>query len=197
MNQPLTTSPHSLGHVMHELERRWPWMAALGVLSVLLGCCALVLTVSATIASVLVIGVFMAIAGGMEIVMGVNSKTWSRFFLWIAAGLFYLAAGAVAIAQPILAAAVFTLMLGAGLVATGALRLWVASHMPHGRRALPVTASLVTLGLGLVIVFGWPGNSVVVLGLLLGIDLIFNGGNWIAFAMTLRRHAHRPSREGA
>jgi uncharacterized membrane protein HdeD (DUF308 family) len=183
--------PHSLGEAMHGLGRLWAVMLALGALFAFLGFVALILVVSATIASVVLIGIFMAIAGGMEIVIGFNSKTWGRFFLWVAAGLLYLIAGAIAIAQPLMAATVFTLLLGILLLATGAVRLWVAAHLPAGRRGLPIVSGLVTLALGVVIVLGWPANSVFVLGLLLGIDLIIYGTNWIAFALALRALEHR------
>jgi uncharacterized membrane protein HdeD (DUF308 family) len=187
MTDPISAPrSHNLGDAMERLTHRWGWMLCLGVVWVLLGVIALTLVVSATIASVLVIGVFMAIAGGMEIIVGFDSKTWGRFFLWIAAGLLYVVAGAIAIAQPLLAATVFTLLLGVGLLATGVLRLWVAMHMPAGRKSLPIFSGLVTLLLGVVIVVGWPVNSMFILGLLLGIDLIFYGTNWIAFALALR-----------
>ena len=52
-----------------------------------------------------------------------------------------------------------------------------------GHRA-PVTALL-----GLLIVSGWPGNSLSVIGLLLGIELVFTGVTWIFFALRLRSHA--------
>jgi len=193
MSDLRTQRPHSLEWAMERISRRWPYMAALGALFVVLGLLALTLVVSATIASVVMIGLFMAIAGGSEIVVGFNARTWSRFFLWVAAGLFYLVAGAIALAQPLLAALVFTLMLGAGLLATGLIRLWLAAHLPPGRRSLALFSGAVTLLLGLVIVLGWPGNSVLILGVLLGIDLLVYGAHWIFVALALRRVAHRHS----
>jgi len=193
MSDLRTQRPHSLEWAMERISRRWPYMAALGALFVVLGLLALTLVVSATIASVVMIGLFMAIAGGSEIVVGFNARTWSRFFLWVAAGLFYLVAGAIALAQPLLAALVFTLMLGAGLLATGLIRLWLAAHLPPGRRSLGLFSGAVTLLLGLVIVLGWPGNSVLILGVLLGIDLLVYGAHWIFVALALRRVAHRHS----
>ena len=58
----------------------------------------------ATITTVYIIAAFMILTGGSEIVVGVGAKTWGRFFLWIAAGLFYVVAGAFALAQPLHAA---------------------------------------------------------------------------------------------
>jgi uncharacterized membrane protein HdeD (DUF308 family) len=118
-------------------------------------------------------------------------RTWSRFLLWVAAGLLYLVAGAIAIAQPLFAAVVFTLVLGAGLLATGIVRLWLAWHMPAGQpKGLVVFSGVVTTLLGMVVTLGWPGDSLFILGMLLGIDLIFYGAGWIGFGLLLRTHLH-------
>jgi uncharacterized membrane protein HdeD (DUF308 family) len=185
-----TSSPRSLGSVLHSLSHRWGLIVGLGVLCIVLGILAFALVVSATIASVLTIGFFLIVTGGMEITLGFGSRGWGKFFLWILAGLLYVAAGAVAIAQPLMAAAFFTLMLGAGFLATGVLRLWLAFEMPPGSRALGILSGLVTALLGVLIIAGWPGNSFFILGMLLGIDLVFYGVSWIAFGLTLRRFAH-------
>jgi uncharacterized membrane protein HdeD (DUF308 family) len=45
----------------------------------------------------------------------------------------------------------------------------------------------ITLLLGLLIVARWPVNSVYILGLFLGIDLIMAGTGWISLGLSLRR----------
>jgi uncharacterized membrane protein HdeD (DUF308 family) len=178
--------PHSLGGMSERLRHRWGWFVGFGVLAAVLGLAALVLDVSATIASVLTIGIFMVITGGSEIIMGVGSKTWGRFFLFILLGVLYIVAGAFAIAQPIPAAVVLTLMLGWALVATGAVRIWLGTHLPPGSKSMMILAGIATLLFGLVIVLGWPGNSFFVLGIILGLDLLFYGASMIAFGMRLK-----------
>jgi uncharacterized membrane protein HdeD (DUF308 family) len=43
--------------------------------------------------------------------------------------------------------------------------------------------------LGLIIVGHWPADSVIVLGTLLGVDLLFHGAGWVSFGLGLRsRH---------
>lgn len=183
---------HSLGYAIERLSHRWGWFVAFGVLIALLGALAIALVVSATIASVFLVGIFIIFAGTVEIFVGLGSRTWSRFFLWIAAGLLYIVAGAIAIAQPLFAAVVFTLVLGAGLMATGIVRLWLAWHLTAGHpKGLVIFSALLTTLLGLVITLGWPGDSLFILGLLLGIDLIFYGAGWIGFGLMLRAHLHR------
>ena len=52
-----------------------------------------------------------------------------------------------------------------------------------------VLAAAVTILLGLIVVIGWPANSIWVLGTLLGVDLLFNGAGWVNFGLGLRaRH---------
>ena len=189
--QSTAPSTRSLGDALHRLGHRWGWVVGFGVLSVILGLLALEQLVTATITSVYVIGIFMIVTGGTEIALGFGSQSWGRFFLWIVAGLLYVIAGAIAFAQPVIAAAFFTLMLGAGFLATGLVRLWLGFEMPAGSRGWAVLSALVTAVLGVLILAGWPGNSLYLLGLLLGIDLVFYGVGWIGFGLTLRRHAAR------
>ena len=184
--------PRSLGEAMVRLEHQWGYFLALGALFVLLGMVALAMVAFATIASVVMLGAFLAIAGLAEIVIGFRSRTWGRFFLWVVAGLLYVAAGVAAIAQPLLAAAIFTLALGAGLTATGLMRVWIGFEMPSGARGLALLSAVVTTALGVLIVIGWPANSFCILGLMLAVDLMFSGWSWIGFGLALRARAKTP-----
>lgn len=179
---------YNLGTAVEQLRPRWGWVVAFGVLAAALGFAALILVVSATIASVYTIAVFMVISGGAEIAMGASAKTWSRFFLWIIAGALYLVAAAFAFAQPLLAAAIFTLVLGAGLIATGVMRIFFATQIETPVRNSLLAAGVLTALVGFLIVIGWPANSFFVLGILLGLDLLFWGIGWIVFGLRLRNH---------
>lgn len=179
--------PASLGPIIERLRHRWGWFVVVGALITLLGLAALLLVVSATIASVFAIAIFMIIAGGAEVVMGFNAHNWCRFFLWIFGGIAYVVIGAFALAQPLMAAAVFTLVLGVAMIAMGIIRIYVGTHLGPGARWPAIFAGSVTAAVGVIIVLGWPANSFIVLGLLLGLDLMFWGASWIALG--LRLHA--------
>jgi uncharacterized membrane protein HdeD (DUF308 family) len=49
-----------------------------------------------------------------------------------------------------------------------------------------LVAAAATALLGLIIVIRWPSDSVYVLGVLLGVDLLFHGAGWVTFGMGLR-----------
>ena len=181
------TQPHSLGFAIEHLRARWGEIVAFGALLVVLGVAALCFTLPSTIATVTLNGLFFVVAGVAEIGVGAHAKSWARFFLWIVGGAIYLIAGVICIINPIFASLALTLALGAGLIAAAAVRAYLAFHLPGGNpRALVRLAAAVTFLLGLVIVVHWPTDSVYVLGILLGVDLLFHGVGWATFGVGLR-----------
>lgn len=190
---PFPTTPAgdaagAIGAALDKAADHWGWFVAYGVALIFLGAIASISLVTATVASVLVNGILMIVAGLGEIVVGLRARDWSRFLLWIAAGLLYIAAGVIAVMNPLLAAAVFTLMLGAGLLATGLVRAFTAWRMPAtAPRGWIVFSAVVTALLGVFVIALWPANSLFLLGALLAVDLIFQGVGWTSFGLALRR----------
>ena len=181
---------HSLGGALHRLHEKWGAIVAFGLLLIVLGLAAFVFAMAATVATVVVNGVVFLIAGVAEIGVGMHSQAWSRFFFWVIGGLLYLVAGLICIFNPILASVVLTLMLGAGLIAAGIVRIVFGFQLPADHpRSLVFLAGAVTIVLGLIIIGHWPADSVLVLGALLGVDLVFHGAGWVSFGLGLRaRH---------
>ena len=181
-----STGPNN-GSFLHGLRAQWGWFVVLGALAAVSGLLALILTATATIVSVVVIGMLMIVIGAVEIVLGFRARNWGRRLSWEVAGVLYVVAGVLAVMDPVPASSIITLLIGAGLLATGAVRLVIGFRM----RDTPSRGSLLLAGgvtalLGLVIVAGWPGNSLLVLGTLLGIDLVLTGMGWIVFGLRLR-----------
>lgn len=172
-----------------QLKANWGWFMAMGIIAVVAGFAALTITEFSTLISVVTIGVLVAIVGIVEVVLGFRARGWGQAIYWEISGIFYVAAGIFAWAEPVEASVVLTLLLGAGLLATGIVRT-VSGFRHHDRLRGPLILSgIVTGSLGLVIVTGWPSNSLFVIGLLLGIELVFTGFNWIFFSLRLRSHA--------
>jgi uncharacterized membrane protein HdeD (DUF308 family) len=118
-----------------------------------------------------------------------HAKDWGRFFFWVLGGLLYIVSGVICILNPVFASAILTLVLGAGLIAAGVVRAYLAFQLPSSpQRAMVFLASAVTFLLGLIIVIHWPLSSIYVLGTLLGVDLLFHGVGWVSFGIGLRAH---------
>jgi len=170
------------------LRAKWGWIVALGFVYVIAGFIALGSIIMATVASVLIVGVMMIIAGVAELFNAFQIKSWGKFLIWALLGVLYIVAGFVAFENPLFAAVVLTLMLGASLVASGIVRIILAFNM---KREMPwvwvALSGVITLLLGLLILARWPLNSVYILGLFLGIDLIMAGAGWIGLGFGLHR----------
>ena len=86
------------------------WIVALGVVYVIAGCIALGSVVLATVATVLVVGVMMLIAGVAEVINAFQMQGWGKFLLWLLLGVLYIIAGFVTFEDPLMAAAVLILI---------------------------------------------------------------------------------------
>lgn len=172
------------------LRAKSGWIIALGVVYVLAGLIALSSVVFATVVTVFVVGVMMLIAGVAEVINAFQIKTWGKFLLWLLLGALYIVAGFVTFENPLLAAALLTLVLGFTLIASGIMRIVLAFNMKQESPWVWVVLSgVITLLLGLIIVAHWPVSGLYILGLFLGIDLVIAGVSWIGIGSGLRRHA--------
>jgi len=182
--------PGGLLSGIEPLRAKWGWIVALGVVYTVAGFIALGSVMMATVASVFLVGVMMLIAGVGEVVGAFQMKSWGKFILWMLLGALYIVAGFSAFENPLLAAAFLTLLLGAALVASGIMRVFLAFSMKAQTMWVWVLISgLITLLLGVVILAHWPISSLYILGLFLGIDLIFAGTSWIGIGLGLRQRA--------
>ncbi|MBR0691392.1 HdeD family acid-resistance protein [Bradyrhizobium manausense] len=178
----------SLGSGIAALHAKWGWIVALGVVYLITGFVALGSVVMATVASVLVVGAMMIVAGAAEIIGAFQMKSWGKFLIWVLLGVLYVIAGFLTFDNPLFAAVLLTLFLGASLIASGAVRLFLAFSMKRESPWVWVALSgAITLLLGLLIVARWPVNSVYILGLFLGIDLIMAGAGWISLGFGLKQ----------
>jgi uncharacterized membrane protein HdeD (DUF308 family) len=186
-----TTSPSpSFGAAagLEPLRAKSGWIVALGVVYVLAGILALGSVVFATAVTVFVVGIMMLIAGVAEVFNAFQIKTWGKFLLWLLVGILYIVAGFVTFENPLLTGVVLTLFLAFCLIASGIMRIFLGFSMRQGSPWIWVVLSgVITLLLGLVILAHWPVSGLFVLGMLLGIDLIFAGAGWIGVGLGLRR----------
>jgi uncharacterized membrane protein HdeD (DUF308 family) len=183
-------SPGSGLAAVAPLRAKWGWIVALGVVYLVAGLIALGSVMAATAATVLVVGIMMIVAGVFEVINAFQVKTWGRFIFWLLLGVLYIVAGFVAWDNPFLTAIWLTLILGAALVASGLVRIFLAFNMKHGSPWVWVVISgLITLLLGVIILAHWPFSAVYTLGIFLGVDLVFAGAAWISLGLGLKNAA--------
>lgn len=171
------------------LDGAWGWFVALGLGMVLLGFFAAANLALATVATVIYVSAMMIVAGGLHLVHAFAVRRWRWFIFWFLAGLLYLGAGAAILFDPLLAASIMTMLLAILLGAAGLARTWIAFNEPARGRGWLIASGLLTIAAAVVIAAGWPMNSFWVLGLVLSIDLIFQGTALLFFGLALRSAA--------
>ena len=172
------------------IKASWGWFVALGAAFVILGFIALAHLLASTVATALYVGALILVGGVVQALHAFRVQTWGRFLYWLLAGLFYVIAGGLIMYQPMLAAGIITLMIGVALVIGGVFRIVAGfGARPSKGWGFLVLSGIITLLLGIEIVAGWPVNSVFILGLFLGIDLIINGVATAVFGLALRDKA--------
>jgi uncharacterized membrane protein HdeD (DUF308 family) len=180
------TATVNTGSILEPLRAKSGWIIALGVVYVIAGIIALGSIVMATVASVFIVGIMMVIAGIAEVINAFQFSSWGKFLLWLLLGALYIVAGFVTFENPLLAAAVLTLVLGIALVASGIMRIILAFGMREGMPWIWIAISgAITLLLGAVILAHWPVSSLYALGIFLGVDLVFAGIGWISLGFGL------------
>jgi uncharacterized membrane protein HdeD (DUF308 family) len=190
----LSALPPDLAHEEHVgLRRIWLFLFVLGLVSFIAGFVAISATYFATMASVMVFGILLLVAGVTEVVHAVTVRHWKGFGLHLLAAGLYLFTGLFILEAPVRAAEVLTLLLAACFLVGGVLRSIFAIALRFPAWGWVLLNGVVDLVLGGIILSGWPESSLWVLGLLLGIDLVFHGWSWMILALTVRTFHATPS----
>jgi uncharacterized membrane protein HdeD (DUF308 family) len=177
------TSPHD---ERLSMCRSWWVFLILGLVSVVVGLVAISAAFVTTLASVVVFGVLLLIAGFAEVIHAVIVRNLKGFALHLLAAALYLFVGLFMLRDPIRAAVVLTLLLAASFLVGGVLRIIFAIAVRFPAWPWVLLNGIVNLLLGIMIWNDWPEASLWVIGLFVGIDLLFHGWTWIILALSVR-----------
>jgi uncharacterized membrane protein HdeD (DUF308 family) len=175
--------------IPREIIQYWGWFLAFGIGLVVLGAAAVVRSVTATIVSMLFFGWLLVLACGIEIAQAIVVGHWAGFFHHLLAAILFGVVGVLIVSRPLLSAEVATVVMALLFLIGGLFQLigslWVA--LPGW--GWEAADGLITFVLGILVLAQWPASGLWVIGLFIGIDLIFYGAAWIALALSLRGSA--------
>jgi uncharacterized membrane protein HdeD (DUF308 family) len=172
--------------IPHEIVQYWGWFLAFGIGLLVLGIAATVRSMTATIVSMLFFGWLLLLASGIEIARAVMVGKWVGFFYHLLGAILFGVAGLLMVARPVVSAEVVTAFMGVFFIVGGLFQLigsWAIALPGWGWQALD---GIVAFVLGLLVLAQWPASGLWVIGLFVGIDLIFYGIAWITLALGLR-----------
>jgi uncharacterized membrane protein HdeD (DUF308 family) len=165
------------------------WSLAMGWLLILLGACAMILPMTATLIVIRLLGwvlIFAAIAQAVEAIQThAEGGTISKVLLAV----LYAVLGGMLLRRPVSGAITATAIIATLFIVDGIIELGLAFRLrvgPRGRAWL-LAGGILSIVLGVMIWRGFPLSAIWVIGLFVGIRLVFKG-----FELIMR---HPPSAE--
>ena len=182
---------------MEEIRSSWGWFLALGIVLTLLGVACIVYDVTATSATVLVFGWLLLISGVFALVQALTVGTWGGFFLYLLSALLRGFTGYLLIRYPTPGAESLTLVLGSFFIVGGLFRAIGSGMAQFPSWGWGVFSGVISVALGIMVLWHWPIVSVWFVGLAVGVDLIVDGIAVCSFAGAIHHLPGRAAFEGA
>jgi uncharacterized membrane protein HdeD (DUF308 family) len=159
----------------------------LGVTMVVIGIAAVVFPIISTLAAAILVGWVLLISGGFMFFGSFSIHGTGPFFGALLFSLLSIAAGAFTLFNPLAGAVALTLVLGITFIFQGAFELFFALEMrPHPGWMGMLISGLASIVMAVLIAAGWPGISVIVLGILLGVNFLSTGLGYIFVSRALK-----------
>lgn len=172
------------------IGRSWLWWVVGGVVSILGGIYAFANPVVASFSVVILAGAFFLVLGVLEVIAAIQMRGHDGFWWKLLLGLATAAVGVFLLAKPFPGMVALTLAVAAGFGAMGLAKLLFAFRMrPRRGWGWMLLSGLVSLILVAMILSDFPASAVTILGVLLAVELLFNGIALLFAGLELRRLA--------
>jgi uncharacterized membrane protein HdeD (DUF308 family) len=167
---------------LEQVRKSWGWFLIFGILLTILGVACVVKAQTATTFSILALGWVLLISGVVWLISSIYAFSWHGFFLYLLNAIIRVVTGYLLIRHPNAGAEGVTMLLAALFIVGGLFRTIGASIIQFPRWGWTVFSGVVSFALGVYILATWPSLSTYVIGVVVGTDLIFDGGSLLGFA---------------
>lgn len=171
---------------LEQVRKSWGWFLVCGILLIFLGALCIGKAQTATTFSILALGWVLAISGVVWLINSFYAFTWHGFFLYLLNAIIRGVTGYLLIRHPDAGAAGVTMVLAALFIVGGLFRGIGASVIQFPRWGWTAFSGLVSFALGVYLLATWPSATTYFVGVVIGVDLIFDGAALIGFASAIR-----------
>ncbi len=172
--------------VREQAHKEWGWYMALGVILLLTGGYAIYAGEAATIASVLVLGGVLVVAGVVQLGSAFLARGAGHVVLALLVGALDVVVGLMLLQHPGAGALTITLLLAALFVFGGIYRLVSALWLQFPQYGWLAFSGVVSFILGVLLWMQWPASSAWFIGFAVGLNFVFAGAAWCAIAWKLK-----------
>lgn len=183
------TAPHA---VRAGRGNGWGFLVGEGILLILLGVAAIAFPAFAGVAAAVLFGWLLIIAGIGGIVSAFSTRPHVHFAWSIISGALAIVAGLIAALFPLAGANALVILIAAWLALDGISSLMIGMNLRragHKAWAWPIVSAVVDWVLAILILFVSPVGGLLLIGFVVGVDLIFGGVALLALGGAMRRAA--------
>lgn len=169
------------------LARTWKWMMALGIFLMLVGAVAIIAPAAASVTIAVLIGWVFLIAGVFQFASSFSVGSGGQMAMRALVGLLGIVAGLYILLAPLDGTLTLTFVMGAFFLASGVFNLAGGVAMRGSKSASSLALSgVLSMIIGVLVLADLPSSSAWAIGLLAGINFIFDGFALMAVGMAGR-----------
>jgi uncharacterized membrane protein HdeD (DUF308 family) len=168
-----------------EIRKSWSWFLLVGILLITLGGACILKAQTATTFSILVLGWILAISGVFWLINSFLAVTLPIFFLFLLNAFIRGGIGYLLLRHPNAGAEGVTMVLAVLFIVGGLFRATGASVIRFPWWGWTALSGIVAVFLGVVLLANWPVASTFFVGIVIGVDLLFDGTALLAFAAAI------------
>lgn len=158
------------------------WVIFGGIAMLVLGTAAIIYDVTATLASMFLLGWLLLLAGAIQIVQAFQVRTWGGFFLYLLDGIIRATVGTLLVVYPGAGALTLTLVLSVYFVVGGLFKTIGSMMLQFPSWGWSAASGVVSVALGAMLAMQWPVSGLWFIGFAVGFDLILYGWALLMFA---------------
>lgn len=171
-------------NIQHYLQKHWKLFAVEGVFFIILGSIAIIVPQVFTVGIALLLGWLLLAGGIFQVIRALSMINMPGFSLWFFIGVLQMVIGYFLVADPTKGVMTLTLLLTLFFAMEGMVKIYLAFMMrPLAHWGWVFFSGLTALLLAIIVWAGWPGTASWVLGLLLGINMIFLGWSLLSISL--------------
>jgi uncharacterized membrane protein HdeD (DUF308 family) len=175
-----------LDREFRHLKSDWWWLFLFGVLLTVCGAVAIVFPAITSVAAMVILGVVLMVAGIANIITSFWAGKWSGVLVQMFVGVLYLVVGLLIRETPVQSAITMTMFVAAFFIVAGGFRVLAALVVRFPYWGWALLNGTITLLLGVIICRHFPQDRFWVVGLLIGLEMLFSGWTWIMLSLAVR-----------
>jgi uncharacterized membrane protein HdeD (DUF308 family) len=170
--------PSLVGEELASASKHWGLLTGVGILLIVTGFVAIGTPFIASGAAIYLLGILLIIGGVAAVIGGIQTRAEGGMALYVLMGVLAVIAGIFTVKDPAGALLAVTLLIAIWLFISGVFRLVAGFTQKEGRGWL-IFGGILAIILGILIWQGWPTTALWFLGLVVGIEMIFQGVAWL------------------